>query len=153
MKNQVSQKLILYSYGGPIAWDYAHEGIPKHYILQRNEMLDIPNWWGATHFHLFLLPRNAIRLYKPKNKESFKLIGLRLLAGALFAIGISVSFMNGIDVTDYIMGLISILALVFPLWKSKYLLDWIFGGVFSFGANIPTLFGSILCLIFVLIYQ
>jgi hypothetical protein len=78
-------------------------------------MLDIPNWWGATHFHLFLLPRNAIRLYKPKNKESFKLIDLRLLAGALFAIGISVSFMNRIDVTDYIMGLISILALVFPL--------------------------------------
>lgn len=66
-------------------------------------------------FTYFLLSRIAIRLNKPKNAESFKLIGLRLLAGALFAVGISVSFMNGIDITDYILGLIFILALVFPL--------------------------------------
>ena len=53
MKNQVSQKLILYSYGGPIAWDYAHEGIPTNYILQGNEVPDIPNWWGAIVLPIF----------------------------------------------------------------------------------------------------
>ena len=61
--------------------------------------------------------------------------------------------MNGIDITDYIMGLIFILALVFPLYKSEYLLGWVFGSAFSFGAIIPILFGSILCLIFFVIYQ
>src|SRR6056297_969866 len=163
MKNQLTQKgrilittIVTLLIWGHVAWDYAHEGIPVHYILQSKDMPGIPNWWGAIVlpiFTYFLLSRIAKRLNKPKNKESLKLIGSRLLAGVIFAVGISISFMNEIDITDYIMGLIFILAFVFPLYKSEYLLGWVFGSAFSFGAIIPMLFGSILCFIFFLIYQ
>jgi len=163
MKIQLTQKLrilittvVTFLVWGHVAWDYVHEGIPVHYILHSTDMPGIPNWWGAIvlpFFTYFLLFRISKRLEEADNKESLNLIGLRFLGGILFAVSISISFMNGIDITDYIMGLIFILALVFPLYKSEYLLGWVFGSAFSFGAIIPILFGSILCLIFFVIYQ
>lgn len=162
MKNQLSQHLrilitavvtvLVWSH---VAWDYAHEGIPVHYILHSKDMPGIPNWWGAIvlpFFTYFLLFRIAKRLKKPKNIESLKLIGLRFLGGILFAVSISVSFMNGIEITDYIMGLIFILAFFFPIYKSEYFLGWVLGSAFSFGAMIPIGFGSILALLFFLVY-
>lgn len=163
MKNQLSQHLrilitalVTVLVWGHVAWDYAHEGIPVHYIFHSKDMPGMPNWWGAIvlpFFTYFLLFRIAKRLKKPKNIETLKLIGLRFLGGILFAVSISVSFMNGIAITDYIMGLIFILAFIFPIYKSEYFLGWVLGSAFSFGAMIPILFGSILCLIFFLIYQ
>lgn len=163
MKNLLSQKirilvtaLVTLLIWGHIAWDYTHDGIPVHYILHSQDMPGIPNWWGAIvlpFFTYFLLFRISKRLNKTENKESLKLMCSRLLAGILFAVSISVSFMNGIDITDYIMGLIFLLAFIFPLYKLEYFLGWVLGSAFSFGAIIPILLGSILCLIFFLIYQ
>ncbi len=163
MKNQISQKhrllitiavtLLVWAH---IGWDYFHGGIPTHYILHSKDMPGIPNWWGAIvlpFFTYFLLFRIHMRLNRPDSKDSLKQVGLRLLAGLLFAISISVTFLNGIEVTDYIMGLIFILAFIFPLFKSEYLLGWVLGASFAFGAIIPIVFGSMLCLVFFLIYQ
>lgn len=163
MKNQLSQHLrilitalvtvLVWSH---VAWDYVHEGIPVHHIFHSAAMPGMPNWWGAIvlpFFTYFLLFRISKRLKKTENKESLQLIGSRFLGGILFAVSISVSFMNGIEITDYIMCLIFLLAFIFPLYKSEYFLGWVLGSAYSFGAMIPILFGSILCLIFFLIYQ
>ncbi|MGB3150723.1 MAG: hypothetical protein WBB27_08665 [Maribacter sp.] len=141
---------------GHIGWDYFHSGIPTHYILQSEDMPGIPNWWGGIvlpFFTYFLLHRIQKRFNRPESNESLKQVGLRFLGGLLFAISISVCFMNGIEATDYIMGLIFILAFIFPLYKSEYLLGWVLGASFTFGAIIPIGFGSILCFLFFLIYQ
>jgi hypothetical protein len=163
MKNLLTQKgrilittVVTLLIWGHVLWDYTHEGIPVHFILRSKDMPGIPNWWGAIvlpFFTYFLLFRISERLNQSENKESLQRIGLRFLGGILFAVSISVSFMNGNAITDYIMGLIFILAFVFPIYKSEYFLGWVFGSAFSFGAMIPILFGSMLCLIFFLIYQ
>lgn len=141
---------------GHVIWDYFHGGIPTHYILHNENMPGIPNWWGAIifpFFAYFMLYRIHKRLDQPESKESFKLIGLRFLGGLLFAIAISVCFINGIEVTDYIMGTVFILAFIFPLYKAEYFLGWVSGSAFTFGAIIPIGFGSILCLLFFLFYK
>lgn len=163
MKEQLPKKhrllitgIITLAIFGHIVWDYFHGGIPTHYIFHSNEMPGIPNWLGAIFlpfFSYFLLFRIHKRLNTPEHKDSLKEVGLRFLAGLLFAITISVTFLNGIEVTDYIMGLIFILAFIFPLYKSEYLLAWVLGSSFAFGAVIPMVFGSILCFVFFLIYQ
>lgn len=141
---------------GHIAWDYFHGGIPTHYLLQDENMPGIPNWWGGIVlpiFTYFLLFRIHKRLQVSDGKESLKQIGFRFLAGLLFAISISVCFMNDIMIVDYIMGAVFLMAFIFPVYKSEYFLGWVLGASFTFGAIIPIGFGSILCLLFFIIYQ
>lgn len=163
MHNQLSQRLrlsltviVTLLIWAHISWDYFHGGVPIHYILHSDDMPGIPNWWGGIVlpiFTYFLLYRIALRLNKPNNIDSLKLVGLRFMAGLVFAISISVTFLNGIEVTDYIMGLIFILSLIFPLHKSEFFLGWVLGASFAFGAIIPIGFGGILCLVFFIIYK
>jgi len=139
-----------------LAWDHFHGGIPTHYILHDPNMPGIPNWLGAIalpFFTWFLLYRIHKRIDSANNRESLKTVFLRFMGGIIFALIISISFMNGIEVTDYVMGLIFILAFFFPLYKSEYLLGWVIGASYTFGAIIPIGFGSILALVFFLFYK
>ncbi|MBC31707.1 MAG: hypothetical protein CMH48_12795 [Muricauda sp.] len=141
---------------GHILWDHFHGGIPTHYLLHDKDMPGIPNWWGGIAlpiFTWFLLYRVHKRIETPHNKESLKTSVWRFFGGFLFAVTISICFVHGIEVTDYIMGLIFILAFIFPLYKSEYLLGWVLGASYTFGAIIPILFGSILALLFFIFYK
>ncbi|WP_273567305.1 hypothetical protein [Maribacter halichondriae] len=144
---------------GHVAWDYFHGGIPVHYVLQDPNMPGIPNWLGGIvlpFFTWFLLYRIHKRIDRRKitvASESLRAVVLRFLAAVLIAILIAICFMNGIDLIDYIMGCIFILAFFFPLYKSEYLLGWVLGSAFTFGAIIPIGFGSLLALIFFMFYQ
>ena len=141
---------------GHVAWDYFHDGIPVHYLLHDDSLPGIPNWWGAIifpFFTYFLLYRTHKRIGANDENETIQKAVLRFLGGLIFAVAISVSFVNGIDITDYIMGVVFILAFIFPLYKSEYFLGWVMGSAFTFGAIIPIGFGSILCLLFFLMYK
>ena len=139
-----------------ILWDHFHGGIPTHYLLHDKNMPGIPNWLGGIvlpFFTWFLLYRVHKRIDSPKSNESLQLVGLRFVGGLLFAVAISICFVNGIEATDYIMGMIFVLALVFPLYKAEYLLGWVLGAAYTFGAIIPMLFGSILAGLFFVVYK
>ena len=140
---------------GHVTWDYFHGGIPTHYLFHNKDMPGIPNWVGALilpFFTWFLLYRIHKRLNRNNTKETLTKVGWRFLAGLLFAVTISICFVNGIQIVDYIMGTILILAFVFPLYKSEYVLGWVLGSSYTFGAVLPMGFGSILCLLFFLVY-
>ncbi len=141
---------------GHIGWDYFHGGIPTHYLFHNKDMPGIPNWWGGIVlpiFTYFLLFRIHQRLTNSEGKETLQKIGVRFLAGLAFAISISVCFLNDIMIVDYIMGAVFLMAFIFPIYKSEYFLGWVLGSSFTFGAIIPIGFGSMLCLLFFLIYQ
>ncbi len=139
-----------------LAWDYFHGGIPTHYILHDDSLPGIPNWLGGIilpFFTYFLLYRIHKRLNTENINESLKKVGLRFFIAALLSTIISICFLNGIDIIDYIMGSILILAFVFPLYKSEFLLGWVIGSALTFGAIIPIAFGSMLCLLFFVLYK
>ncbi|MGB5434557.1 MAG: hypothetical protein WBM98_01600 [Maribacter sp.] len=142
-----------------VAWDYFHGGVPTHYLLHDSRLPGISNWWGAAilpFFTWFLLYRIHKRIDLREMSvatESLSKIVIRFLAAVLVAVAIAVCFMNDIEVTDYIMGSLFILAFFFPLYKSEYLLGWVLGAAFTFGAIIPMGFGSLLALIFFIFYQ
>lgn len=151
--------LVTFLVWSHITWDYFHGGIPTHYLLQNADLPGIPNWLGGLvlpFFTWFLLYRIHKRIDRRKitvASESLRAVVLRFLAAVLIAILIAICFMNGIDLIDYIMGCIFILAFFFPLYKSEYLLGWVLGSAFTFGAIIPIGFGSLLALIFFMFYQ
>jgi len=142
-----------------LAWDYFHGGIPTHYLLHNPDLPGIPNWLGAIvlpFFTWFLLYRIHKRIDESEiraTSESLRKVILRFFAATLVSISIAVCFVGGIDVIDYIMGSVFVLAFLFPLYKSEFLLGWVLGSTFTFGAIIPIGFGSIFALLFFLIYK
>jgi hypothetical protein len=142
-----------------IIWDYFHEGIPVHYILHNPNLPGIPNWVGAIVLPFFtwiLLHRIHIRINRPKIvtiPASIKNVALRFFASALVAVTIAICFMNDINAIDYIMGSLFILAFIFPIYKSEFLLGWVVGSSFTFGAMLPIVFGSLIAGIFFLLYK
>ena len=144
---------------GHIAWDHFHGGIPTHYLLHNADLPGIPNWLGAIvlpFFTWFLLFRIHTRLDWPDipvASESIRKVLLRFIAAFLASASIAVFFTLEIDLIDYVMGSIFILAFLFPLYKSEFLLGWVLGSAFTFGAIIPIGFGSIFALIFFMFYK
>jgi len=141
---------------GHILWDYFHGGIPTHYILQDGNLPGIPNWVGGIVLPFFtwlLLYRIQKRVNAPDAKDTISLVGYRFLAALAIAVLISIFFSTGIDVIDFIMLAILVLSFVFPLYKSEYLLGWVLGSAFTFGAIIPISFGSVLALLFFVLFQ
>ena len=141
---------------GHIAWDYFHGGIPTHYLLHSKDLPGIPNWVGGIvlpFFAYFLLYRIHKRIDAPTSKESLQKMLLSFAASLLVATSIAICFMNEIDVIDYIMGALFILAFFKPLYKAEYLLGWVLGSTFTFGAIIPIAFGSFFCLFLFIFYK
>lgn len=141
---------------GHVIWDHFHGGIPTHYLFHDENMPGIPNWAGAIvlpFFAWFLLGRIQKRLDASDSGDTVKKMAIRFFAGLLFAIAISICFLNDIMVVDYLMGAVFLLAFIYPLYKSEYLLGWVIGAAYTFGAIIPIGFGSLLCLLFFLIYS
>jgi len=142
-----------------IAWDYFNGGIPTHYLFQNDALPGIPNWLGGLvlpFFTWFILHRIHKRIDSveiPVASESLRSVIVRFLLAMGIAITISVFFVNEIDLIDSIMLAILILAFIFPLYKSEYLLGWVMGSSFTFGATIPIGFGSILALLFFVLYK
>jgi len=144
--------------GGHIAWDYFHGGIPTHYLLHDNNLPGIPNWLGGimlpffTWFLLYRIHKRIDEAGRAVASESLRNVIIRFFLAMGIAISISIFFTFEIDVIDYIMLAIFVLAFVFPLYKSEYLLGWVIGSAFTFGAIIPIAFGSIFALVFFMVY-
>lgn len=142
-----------------IIWDHFHGGIPVHYVLHNPDLPGIPNWLGGIIFPFFtwyLLYRIQKRINKPDltvTAEHFKKIILRFFASFCVSVLIAICFVNGFDAIDFIMGTLFLLAFIFPLYKSEYLLGWVLGSVFTFGAILPMVFGSILAGLFFIFYE
>lgn len=135
---------------GHVLWDHLHGGIPTHYLFHSKDMPGIPNWVGAIilpFFTWFLLSRTRKRFNGNASRESLNKIVLRFLAALAVAIIMAVCFMNGIEIPKVVLLSILGLGLFFPIYYSEFLLGWVLGSAFTFGAVIPMGFGSIFALI------
>ncbi len=138
-----------------LLWDHFHGGVPTHYLFQNGNLPGISNWWGALLlpiFVWFLLHLIQKRMESLPLNEPFDLVLKRFLTALCIAVIISFFFVHEIDVINYIMLAILLMAFVFPLYEAEYLLGWVLGSAFTFGAVIPIVFGSLLALVFFLLY-
>jgi len=135
---------------GHVLWDHLHGGIPTHYLFRSKDMPGIPNWVGALilpFFTWFLVFRIRKRVNSDTSRESLKKVVLRFLAALSVSVALAVCFMNGIEIPKAVLLSILALGLFFPLYYSEFLLGWVLGSAFTFGAVIPMGFGSIFALV------
>ncbi len=140
-----------------LLWSHFNGGVPSHHILAREDLPEISNWWGGLLVPLlswFLLYRIQKRISKNPEVSNFPASVLYGFLGALtFGILLSIFFTLGdSDMPAYMMQGVFILALFLPIYRSEYLLGFVIGMTFTFGAVLPTGIGSILILISAVLY-
>lgn len=166
-KNSIMTRIFLTStvtvlIFGLLFWEYFHSGVPSHHILQQKDLPEISNWWGGLLLPVLtwiLLGRIEKRLNKQdtfnqqnKNKN-VKIIGL-FLSGLIFGISIVVSFTNDYKLfLDNVLFVFLVLSLIFPLYYSEFILGFILGMTYTFGAILPTIFILIIAALGLLIYR
>lgn len=147
--------LVTFLIWAHIAWDYYHEGIPTHYILQSEDMPGIPNWWGGIALPIFTwIVLSFVKRKKGENDQLlWRNVWLRGLAGVLFSVAIAIFFTLGSPMTEYLMLGLFLAAFFIKLYKPEYLLGYVLGAAYTFGAMIPILAGPILLMIVFLLYK
>ncbi len=147
---------------GLLLWEHFHGGVPSHHILQQKNLPEISNWWGGLLLPVLtwiLLGRIERRLNKQNSlsqqtkKQTIKIIGLFLL-GLILGILIVVSFTNGYQFfLDNVLYVFLVLSLLLPVFYAEFILGFILGMTYTFGAILPTIFILIIAAIGFLLYQ
>ena len=144
-----------------LAWNYYHGGVPSHHLLHREDLPAISNWWGGfllpllTWFLLYRIQKRLMRENIEKSKKSTRLANILYgFTGALFfGILLSIFFTFGYSsISGYIILVLLLLALFFPIYRAECLLGFVIGMTFTFGAVLPTAVGSILVLVGAVLY-
>jgi hypothetical protein len=136
-----------------LAWEHFHGGVVRHHLLHRADMPAISNGWG-----LILLPaltwllvgriqrRMALRSGGQGPTSS---LPARVVAGfaASLVIGLllSVSFTRHYEsvASSLFLGIL-LLAVVVPVYRAEFVLGFVLGMTFTFGAVLPTVFASLI---------
>lgn len=143
-----------------LLWNHFHGGVPSHHILANEELPSVSNWWGAILLPLltwFLLVRINRRIKIQNEIISNSTIFRKVIfgfAGALF-FGMLLSLFFILDKTDvcgYMILSLLPMSLFVPIYRSEYLLGFVLGMTYTFGAVLPTGIGLIIVVIASLIY-
>ncbi len=137
-----------------LTWQYFHDGVPSHHIMQRSDLPEISNWWG-----LVIIPALAwITLSKIQNRitaqGSLQKSVLIFLTGLALGISLAISFNNNYEpFLDNVLYIILGLSLVIPIFLSEFILGFVLAMTLTFGAILPTVFVLIISLVGFIIFR
>lgn len=131
--------------------EYFNGGVISHNLLNRADMPAISNWWGLLLLPLlawFLIPQ----MQSPNtgvSRNSCVRAEILGFAGALFyGVVLAASFEYGHEEISSAMFLgMFVLAAALPIYRAKFVLGFVIGMTFTFGAVLPTLVTGIMALI------
>ena len=136
-----------------LMWEHFNGGVVRHHILHRADMPAISNWWGLLLLPAltwFLIGRIQSRIALTSDgQEATSGLPVRVITGFVgsLVIGIllSVAFTLHYEsaASNLFLGTL-FLALVLPVYRAECVLGFVLGMNFTFGAVLPTIFGSII---------
>ncbi len=136
-----------------LAFEHYNGGVVSHHLLQREDLPAISNWWGALVLPLlswFLTGRIFKRVM-----TGYPLAVVAGFIGALlFGVLLSVLFLyQQQQILSGLMLSLPVLALIFPLYRAEFLLGFVLGMCFTFGALIPIGFGTLVVLMSFILHK
>ena len=145
-----------------LIWQYFHGGVPAHYLLQKKELPAISNWWGALLLPVLtwiLLGRIEKRLHKQgattplTSKQKLRIVGLFLL-GLVLGLSIAISFTYDYKpYLDNVLYMILVLSILVPIFYTEFMLGFVLGMIYTFGAVLPTVFIVVIAGVGFVIYR
>ena len=141
--------LIALTEAAHLAWEHLHGGIISHHLLNDPTMPALWNGWGIVVLPVlawiassraFQRTDGAWRLHRP--------FALRLLSALLAGMALSVAFSYGReDIAGMVLVGLFLSALAVRVYRVEYLLGFVLGMAFTFGALLPTLIGGCIALL------
>lgn len=130
-----------------LIWQHFNGGVPRHYILHRADLPSISNWWGALVLPLLAWILTGRMASLSEGSRANRVIA-GLLGAFLFGVVLSVCFVNGLDqVTSLMVPGLLLLALFLPIYRAQYILGFILGMTYTFGAILPLAFAVVVGLV------
>jgi hypothetical protein len=134
---------------GWLFWEHLHGGVPSHHILQQKDLPEISNWWGGLVLPVLTwiaLVRIERRINKqtssthPSENQTAKILGL-FSVGLIFGLLIAISFANDYKFfLDNILYVFLVVSFIVPIYYSEFIVGFVFGMTYTFGAILPTIF-------------
>jgi hypothetical protein len=145
-----------------LIWEHFHGGVASHHILQQQNLPAISNWWNGLILPTltwFLIGRTEKRIgiHASRGQQTNKLQSqaLRLfITGLGLGVLIATLFTNGYNAfLDNVPYIILVLSLIIPIYHAEFILGFILGMTYTFGAVLPTVFILLLAAIGILTYK
>lgn len=136
-----------------LAWQFMHQGVPSHYLLQDPNLPELSNWWGALLLPVLswvMLGRIEQRLLKSspeKIAEQSKKVLISFVIASIYGATLSFFFINGYEAVSSVMfpGIL-VFAIFFRVYRAEFILAFILSMSFTFGAVLPTIFGTLIAI-------
>ncbi len=147
---------------GFLFWEHFHGGVTSHYILHQQDLPSVSNWWSGLLLPIltwFLLSRIEKRLNKQslqtqQTNNPIRKVVLIFLIGLVFGVLLSTSFTNEYKpFLDNVLYILIVLCFIIPVFYSEFILGFILGMTYTFGALLPTIFILIIASLGFLIYR
>ena len=142
-----------------LIWQYLHDGVPSHYLMQNPEFPELSNWWGALLLPVLswgLLNRIKKRIINsPAESRTLltKQVIISLVISLTYGAMLSLSFLYGYaEISSVMFPGILFFALFFRVYREEFVLGFILSMSFVFGAILPILFGVLIATASAIVY-
>ena len=147
--------VVTLSYWALLAWQYFHDGVPRHHLLARADLPSFSNWWGAVTVPAlvwFLTGRVQLRLAAARSAgaadDILRSAGITSAGAALYAVALAGAFLLGREeVSSVLFQAIPLLGLLLPIYRAEYVLGFVLGLTYAFGPVLPVIIASVLALV------
>lgn len=131
-----------------LGWEYFHGGVVAHHFLARADMPSVSNWWG-----LLLIPALtwwlAGRIGRRLDQQPGGAVQVppavwagffgALAYGAVLALAFTFKFEG---IATIFLGIFA-LSLLLPTYRAEYVLGFVLGMAFTFGAILPAIIATV----------
>ncbi|WP_286264621.1 hypothetical protein [Thalassotalea atypica] len=142
-----------------LIWQHLHDGVPSHHLFQSADYPAMSNWWGAIIlpvFSWFTLGSIKKRLFQNSDTVEatrFKQVALSFVIALCYGAALSLTFTLGYsEISSVLFPSILIFAMFFKVYRAEFFLGFLLSMSLTFGAVLPTMFGTIICLASFVVY-
>lgn len=139
-----------------LLWEHFHGGVTSHHLLHSEDLPAISNWWSGLLLPIltwFLLSRVEQRLVQndlvpqQPNSAISNVIWI-FMAGLVLGIVLAASFSYAFKpFLDNVLYILIVLSFFIPLYYAEFILGFILGMTYTFGAILPAVFILVIALI------
>jgi len=132
-----------------LGWQHFNGGVPAHHLLADPNLPALSNWWGLLTLPLlawYLLGR--IKRRRAGDPASASRIKGAFGGALLFGVALGLLFSAGqVTAAEYLVQSLVVVALFYPIYRAEYVLGFVLGMSWAFGAVLPMLPACIFALV------